>query len=127
MIVEKLIEELESLDSNLVLMANIDGNGGKLLFVYIFGNSQGFPIIKLSDIRPLPSAKKVRQLLNELERWVERGNKNASPIHLMTSFDYEDSSYDLKYYSIINVINSMDTVTLISDGNEILEMREHFN
>lgn len=124
--VEELIKILEGIDPDAILMADIN-NGEKEFFVYIFGNSQGFPIIKLSDMHPLPSEKKVRKLLNELERWVERGNKDTSPIHLMASFDYEDSSYDLKYYSIINVINGMDTVTLVSDGNEILKMREHLN
>ena len=128
MIVGKLIEELKNLDSNLVVMASISQKGEPLFFVNLFGTSRNFPTITLLDIKPLPSEKIIGSFIEELELWVNQKDEleNKFPVHLMCSFDYEDLSYDLRYFPLTRLIKRSDGIVLIGDTKESLELREHF-
>lgn len=129
MVVTKLIEELQLFEStSKPLFASLNHKLAEKLYVDIFGNSKGLPTVFLSDEEPLPKNKEGNTLLAELQRWKnESSHYNPdSDVFLIAYHEYEDKSYDGRYFKLKNVSDEGDSLTLVAEQDECIELREHY-
>ncbi len=128
MVIRDLIARLNELDNDLSIMAKIGQASNAALFVDLFGNSNGAPTMFLSDERPLPSVKKSETLLKEIEIWVNESinYQSESNVFLVNSFDYDDGSYDFRYFKLEEVLQVGEEALLIGSDQECKNLREHF-
>lgn len=128
MVIRDLIARLNELDNDLSIMAKIGQASNAALFVDLFGNSNGAPAMFLSDERPLPSVKKSETLLKEIEIWVNESinYQPESNVFLVNSFDYDDGSYDFRYFKLVEVLQVGKEALLIGSDQECKNLREHF-
>lgn len=128
MLVRDLITKLNELNGDLSMMAKIGQGTSESLFIDLFGNSNGIPTMYLSCEKPLPSVKKCKTLLEELEIWAAESihHQSDSNVYLVNCFDYDDGSYDFRYFKIEDVVHDGIEVLLISSVMENKDLREHF-
>ncbi|MER2497017.1 hypothetical protein ABS858_13045 [Vibrio neptunius] len=128
MIISDLISRLHELDNNLCMKAKVGSVSNDAMFVDIFGNSNGLPTMHLSDEKPLPSVKKCKTLLKELDIWFKEStnHKPESNVYLVVSYDYNDGSYDFRYFKLVNVFQDNEQIFLIGNEQECESLREHF-
>ncbi|MFS1441877.1 MULTISPECIES: hypothetical protein [unclassified Vibrio] len=129
MVIKDLICRLNELDNELCMMARVGSVSNSALFVDLFGNSNGLPVIHLSDEMPLPSVKKCAILSKELEIWIDESTNHQaeSNIYLVNTYDYDDGSYDFRYFKLVNISQDNDQVFLIGDEQDCEVLREHFD
>ena len=129
MVIKDLICRLNELDNELCMMARVGSVSNSALFVDLFGNSNGLPAIHLSVEMPLPSVKKCATLLKELVVWIEESTNNQaeSNIYLVSTYDYDDGSYDFRYFKLVNISQDNDQIFLIGGEQDCESLREHFD
>jgi len=94
----------------------------------IFMTSQGKPVVKLREMDLEGNSKTADILIRELENWMRKSDhaKNKSPLYCVLDYEYEDGSYDLRYYRIKGVDNQSGCNVLLADETELVELREHY-
>ena len=115
-------------ESNLPVVAIFSNDSQKIFFVDLFGNSDGLPTIMISEDEPPQSRKKSGVLLKELNLW-KTESINYVPdanIYLVSNFEYEDGSYDFRYFQLEDVIQEKSCSKLVAKSDESVELREHF-
>jgi len=128
MIVTKLIEELKLLGNiSKPLFASIDGSLTKDLYVGMFGHSNGLPTVSISEDEPLPANKQSNTLLIELQRWKNESihYNSDTDVYFITNYEYEDESYDFRYFKLKAVSDEGDNLALIAEPGECIELRKH--
>lgn len=128
MVVTKLIEELKLLGNiSKPLLASIEVDLAKNLYVDLFVNSSGLPAITTSEEEPLPFNKQGNVLLQELQAWEQESihYDSKSDVYLMTSYEYDDESYDFRYFKLKAISDEGDNLILIAEPEECIELREH--
>lgn len=110
------------------MMAMIGNESEKELFVDLFANSNGLPTIMLSEEEPLPSTKSCCILLKELLIWEKESvhHQPSSDIYIVTNYEYEDGSYDFRYFKLVTLYDENSKLVLITEDEECIELREHF-
>jgi hypothetical protein len=129
MVVSNLIQELERLDNiSKPLFASLCNNLVEKFYVGSFGNSNGLPTLSMSDDEPLPENKEGKTLLAELKRWKRESihYKHDSDVYMTAVYEYDDESYDFRYFKLKAVSDEGDCLTLISESYEYIELREHY-
>lgn len=129
MVIGDLASKLEKLDKDLPIMAKVVSVTNEILFVDLFGKRNGLPALHLSDERPLPTVKKCRTLLKELDVWLNESvnNQPESKVYLSSIYDYEDGSYDFRYFKLKDIVQDNDQIILIGNDLESNNLREHFD
>ena len=129
MVICDLISRLNEFGKELPMMAKIGSVTNRALFVDLFGNSNGLPTMHLSEERPLASVKKCGTLLKELDVWVKESTNHQpeSNVYLVSSYDYDDGSYDFRYFKLEDVVQDSEQVFLIGNEQECENLREHFD
>lgn len=129
MVVTKLIEKLKLLENtSKPLFASLNEDTTKKYFVDVFGNSCGLPTISISEDEPLPANKDSSILLEELKRW-RTDSTHYNPdtdLYLIANYEYEDESYDIRYFKLEEVVEKGNDLILIAASNESVELREHY-
>lgn len=124
-LMDKLIA-IKNVDKPVFAAADFSSN--RRLYVDLFANANGLPAILVSEDTPLPSVKHGSTLLHELHTWKNDSihYDPSSIIYLMLVHDYEDSSYDFRYYKINKITNEDLALVLIYDSHECFELREFY-
>lgn len=128
MIVTELIEDLKVLgDISKPIFASLEADLAKKLYVDLFVNSNGLPAISTSEEEPLPFNKKGNILLQELQTWEKESihYDSKSDVYLITNYEYDDGSYDFRYFKLKAISDEGDNLILIARPDECIELREH--
>lgn len=127
--VTEVINALERYKSSNKLMACIGQDTDKLMFIGVFGNAYGRPFLSVRNEIPQQGAKTCSTLLFELKLWKEESDfyDCATDIYMSALFEYEDESYDFRYFKLHWVKPTKECLLLIGDLSEDAEMREHFD
>jgi hypothetical protein len=127
--INKLIEEVTLLGGiSKPVLASLNECSTEKFYVDVFGNSNGLPTVSISVDEPLPEVKKSDILLEEIIRWKEESIHYLpdASVYLISNYEYDDESYDIRYFKLRCVIEEKSSLILISEPSECIELREYY-
>ncbi|PJC86803.1 hypothetical protein CSW98_07355 [Vibrio sp. HA2012] len=110
------------------MVASIATISSSVLYVDIFGNSGGNPTIFVSEERPIPEEKRCGVLLKELNIWKDERIyvHQDSTLYLSAIFEYDDESYDFRFFELVDVVEEELCIRLVGSLEESTILREHY-
>jgi len=129
MIVSELLDLLcESQDLSHPVRALISSVDPRILNTDILGSAHGIPSISVIEGDRLPFAKTCGVLVDEIRTFDNEGEsvKRYSRIYVSIVVEYEDESYDHRFFDIGSVRHTGEEVVLVAEPEERLELREWY-
>lgn len=127
MVVTELIEKIRLLKNlSRPIYGSLGERSNELYYVNLFGNHNGLPSVSIYMEKPI-KCKTGAILLSELENWKKESIHYEADVHVYLNciHNYEDESYDFRFFKIRFLLDEGEQVILVAESNESIEFRDH--